>query len=89
MNVERYIEKINKYTTLEAKMLLEKNNTYKHKGFFNIKLYKDKSFIRMKLPLRPIVVFINRYFLKLGFLDGKIGLYMAIFCPQFMSILLL
>ncbi|MGF7396667.1 glycosyltransferase family 2 protein [Thermoanaerobacterium thermosaccharolyticum] len=77
MNVETYIDKMNKYTTLEAKMLLEKNNTYNIRNFFNKKLYKDKSFIRRSLPLRPIVVFIYRYFLKLGFLDGKIGLYMA------------
>lgn len=77
-----WIHKHNKYSTYEAEDLFKKNKTEDEKGF--AKLFgtqaQRKRWVRVKiwnrLPLffRPLLYFLYRYFLKLGFLDGMVGL---------------
>lgn len=66
-DITRYMEKINKYSTLTAE------------GIF--KDQKRKFFLTysLNLLLRPVFTFILRYFVKLGFLDGKEGLVLNLF----------
>lgn len=73
-NFENYISKMNKYTTLEAEIRNEKES----KVINNSNKFIDKSQIKRKLPFRPIIMFLYRYILRLGFLDGKLGFIMAI-----------
>ncbi len=69
-----WIQKHNDYSTREAKQLFE--NEYEEYDFFASQ-YERKRWIRVniwnKLPpvLRPFLYFNYRYFIKLGFLDGK------------------
>jgi hypothetical protein len=70
LDYEKYIEKMNKYTSLEATIAL--NDNFKVKDIFNNKKI-NKAVIRRCLPFKPSVVFAYRYFLKLGFLDGRLG----------------
>jgi len=58
LDFEHYIEKMNKYSTLSASELYEKK---KHTGILDI-------------LFRPLFAFLKMYFIKLGFLDGYIGL---------------
>jgi len=55
---EHYISKLNSYTTLSARQLFEKG---RKAGFFDI-------------IFRPAFTFFKMYFLKLGILDGFMGL---------------
>lgn len=57
-NLHRFLEKQNRYTTIQAEYLYE----------------KGKRFSLAKMILSPAVRFIRYYFLKLGFLDGVPGL---------------
>ena len=61
-NFDHYVGKLNKYALLQAKMLLKDNN--KLNGFHFV--------------IKPLFRFINHYFLKLGFLDGRPGLVIAV-----------
>lgn len=80
-SISCWIEKHNNYTSFEAKNLwiLKKNNKPSKK--FNIHVQAErKQWIKQKiwnnfpLLLRPFIYFIYRYFIRLGFLDGKEGL---------------
>jgi glycosyltransferase involved in cell wall biosynthesis len=57
-NLHRFLEKQNRYTTIQAEYFYE----------------KGKRFSLAKMILSPAVRFIRYYFLKLGFLDGVPGL---------------
>lgn len=57
-NFEHYINKMNNYSTLSANELIQKG---KRAGFFDI-------------IFRPAFTFFKMYFLKLGILDGYMGL---------------
>lgn len=59
---EQYFEKMNKYTTLMAQKNIQKG---KKAGFLDV-------------LLRPIYGFIRMYFLRLGFLDGKLGFILSV-----------
>jgi len=73
-NLTNWIDKHNNYSTREAKQLFE--NEYEKYNFFASQ-YERKRWIRIniwnKMPLviRSFLYFIYRYFIKLGFLDGK------------------
>jgi glycosyltransferase involved in cell wall biosynthesis len=56
--IEEYFNKMNYYTTLQAKMLFD----------------KGKNCSILDIILRPVLTFIKMYFLKLGILDGYTGL---------------
>lgn len=59
---ESYIEKINRYTTLE----MERCKTF------------HKKFTLSKIFIRPVLEFCKIYFLKQGFKDGLLGFIMAV-----------
>ena len=61
-SLESYLEKINRYTTLEQVRFQEKN----------------RSFSLFVLFFRPVGEFIKIYFLKKGFLDGTLGFIFAV-----------
>ncbi|MCM8782574.1 MAG: hypothetical protein NC828_05960, partial [Candidatus Omnitrophica bacterium] len=55
--INEYLYKLNLYTDLEARFLQEKNVAFSWYAMF----------------FRPLAKFFQRYFLQLGFLDGKEG----------------
>jgi glycosyltransferase involved in cell wall biosynthesis len=65
-----YIDHMNRYSSLGAEMAVAKG----HSGFsvFNI-------------VLRPLATFINNYFLRLGFLDGREGLLLHLYHAVYVS----
>jgi glycosyltransferase involved in cell wall biosynthesis len=66
-SVSHYFMKFNNYTTLAANDLVE----------------KGRVFHLSDLIIRPIVIFIKMYFVKLGFLDGIQGIILAIFSSAY------
>jgi glycosyltransferase involved in cell wall biosynthesis len=66
-NIFHYFEKFNNYTSIAAKEL----NT------------NNKSFSVLDLILRPIVIFVKMYIVKLGFLDGIQGFILAVFSSAY------
>ena len=66
-SIHHYFQKFNSYTTLAAEELFK----------------SGKSFSVVDLLLRPIVMFIKMYFLKLGFLDGIQGFILAVFSSAY------
>ena len=74
--LNHFIEKHNNYSSREAMQLLINDNIYKIKNSLDKKnklkrLIKNKFFY--KIPFSPFFYFCFRYFLMLGFLDGKEG----------------
>ena len=78
---ERYLERHNQYTSLEAVEIVRLR-----KGLGQTGLSADlsvpgparrrwlKNFAQRWLPFRPVCVFLYMYVLKVGFLDGRMGL---------------
>ncbi len=83
-----WTDKHNKYASREVKDILNKEltrlNQAENKEVIEASVrghqdssrrwLKDKLYLRMPLFVRPFLYFIYRYFLRLGFLDGKRGL---------------
>lgn len=76
-NVEEYVEKLNRYTTLEAR---DRAQVRKHAGgAWRILANKEipwaskPSYMKHVLPFRPAARFLWMYLFRLGFLDGKHG----------------
>ena len=71
--LEHYIDKHNAYSTWEAQryIQLKKNN------YGNLSLNQKIKYGLLNTGLLPMVYFLGAYFLKLGFLDGKEGFYLA------------
>ena len=79
---EYWFERHNKYSSMEAKRLLQDSITLKDfKNFFNKdpmirrKIFKSLAY---KMPFRPIFTFIFLYFFKLGILDGLAGFHYSL-----------
>lgn len=74
-NLDHYIAKHNAYSTWEAQRYLQlqqsKNN--------DLSLNQKIKYGLLNTGLLPAVYFMGAYFLKLGFLDGKEGFYLARF----------
>lgn len=77
-----WIAKHNEYSTLEARTAIEGQSTRaknrlqpRFMGSRNerIRWLKEKLFYRMPPFVRPLAYYIYRYFILLGFLDGKAG----------------
>jgi hypothetical protein len=66
-NIYHYYQKFNRYTTLAAEELVK----------------RGKSFKIIDILLRPIVIFVKMYFIKLGFLDGMQGFILAVFSSAY------
>lgn len=71
-SVSQYISKINRLTTLEVTERMKVFHDYE----WNKYTFTKNIFYLM--PGKPFIRFIYRYFLRLGFLDGKKGLTLAI-----------
>ena len=73
-NLNDWVLKHNGYATLEAEQLMQKDST---KYNFFASQYERKRWIRTNLwnnlppVFRPFTYFIYRYFIQMGFLDGK------------------
>lgn len=74
-NLEHYIDKHNAYSTWEAQRYLQLKQAKNTQLSINQKI----KYGLLNTGLLPVVYFIGAYFLKLGFLDGKEGLYLARF----------
>jgi len=84
-NLDYFIDKHNKYATREAVEVL--NDRYglftredvitlhgsSHQAFFK-RLLKERVYNRLSYPLSSLFYFVWRYFVQLGFLDGRSGL---------------
>lgn len=72
-NLEHYIDKHNAYSTWEAQRYLQ----LKQSKNTNLSLNQKIKYGLLNTGLLPAVYFIGAYFLKLGFLDGKEGFFLA------------
>jgi glycosyltransferase involved in cell wall biosynthesis len=73
--LEHYIARHNAYSSWEAKRYMQLTNSGFSKLFFRQKI----KYKLIKTGILPIVYFFGSYFLKLGFLDGKPGYYLALY----------
>ncbi|MEH6993693.1 glycosyltransferase family 2 protein [Neobacillus drentensis] len=78
-----WIDKHNKYSSREVQdyleSLSEKNDGPKLDKSAKIKrIIKFKIYYKLPIGLRALLYFVYRYFIKLGFLDGKEGLIFAV-----------
>jgi glycosyltransferase involved in cell wall biosynthesis len=74
-NLDHYIAKHNAYSTWEAQRYLQLKQSKNSQLSLNQKI----KYGLLNTGLLPMVYFIGAYFLKLGFLDGKEGFYLARF----------
>lgn len=74
-NLEHYIAKHNAYSTWEAQRYLQLQQSKNTDLSLNQKI----KYGLLNTGLLPAVYFMGAYFLKLGFLDGKEGFYLARF----------
>jgi glycosyltransferase involved in cell wall biosynthesis len=74
-NLDHYIAKHNAYSSWEAQRYLQLKESSNSHLSFNQKI----KYGLLTTGLLPMVYFIGAYFLKLGFLDGKEGFYLARF----------
>jgi hypothetical protein len=87
--LEEYMAKHNRYSTLEAKEILQqsrtKDSTIDAKFFGNAQQRRRwiKRHIYPKLPVRWLFRFFWMYILKLGFLDGITGLRFCLFISSY------
>jgi glycosyltransferase involved in cell wall biosynthesis len=65
-NIREFIEKLNFYTSFEARFLYKKGVRHNLGNFIKYVI------------LLPVRRFLDRYILRLGFLDGMVGLYVCI-----------
>lgn len=68
--LESYIEHMNRYSSLGAEIAVSRG----HRGF---------SFVN--IVIRPKLTFFQKYFLKLGFLDGREGLLLCLYHSVYVS----
>ncbi|MFA5329310.1 MAG: glycosyltransferase family 2 protein [Prolixibacteraceae bacterium] len=81
-SIRIWIEKHNKYSELEVLSQLNsksnlapeiKTKLISKKQEESKRFFKDRVYYKLPLFIRPFLYFFYRYFLKLGFLDGKEG----------------
>jgi glycosyltransferase involved in cell wall biosynthesis len=71
--LEHYIARHNAYSSWEAQRFLQ----LEKKGFPGLTFRQKMKYKLLRTGFLPVIYFIGAYFLKLGFLDGKAGLYLA------------
>lgn len=79
--VTHWIERHNKYSTLEAQQIVDNRKaqkTFSVRSAFFEKDFHERRYhqkeLMYRLPMRPVVKFLILYLLKRGFLDGPQGL---------------
>ncbi len=80
-SLDRYIEKHNHYSNWEAMVYLAGENSDLQPSLFGSQAQRRRALKRMfvSLPGVPVMEFLYRYVICLGFLDGVPGLYYALF----------
>ena len=81
-SLSAFIERHNQWASFEANSQLMINSDQKTRLETNIfgnsmerrRFFKNKVYMKLPVLIRPFMYFFYRYFLKLGFLDGKEGL---------------
>jgi glycosyltransferase involved in cell wall biosynthesis len=68
--LDSYIEHMNRYSSLGAEIAVNKGH---------------RSFSFVNIVLRPVATFVQKYFLKLGFLDGREGLLLCFYHSVYVS----
>jgi glycosyltransferase involved in cell wall biosynthesis len=81
--IEWWFERHNRYSTLEAKLLLDEraSRPIHLREIFNIDPTRQRAVLKQfayRLPTRPMLVFFYLYVVRLGFLDGRAGLQFAL-----------
>ena len=71
--LEHYIDRHNAYSTWEAKRYLQLKNN----GFTSLNFRQQLKYRLIITGTLPFVYFLGSYILKLGFLDGREGYYLA------------
>lgn len=69
-NLAGYLEHMNRYSSLGAELAVGKGH---------------RSFSVVNVVIRPIATFIQKYFLKLGLLDGREGLLLCLYHSVYVS----
>lgn len=73
-SISWWVTKHNRYASLEAIEILNKEYKFlKKEKIANENFLKDKVYLRFPILIRSLFYFIYRYFIRLGFLDGKNG----------------
>jgi hypothetical protein len=75
-SLSRYIQKHDEYSNWEARVLQERENSELPAKFFGTQAQR-RRWLKKKLyavPGSPVLLFVYRYFVRLGFLDGVPGL---------------
>ena len=76
-DMNAWIEKHNRYATLEAAEMIREASSDRLAGRFFGTRVERRRFIKdrlwNRLPFRPLWTFFYRYVVKLGFLDGALG----------------
>ena len=81
-SLDRYIQKHNEYSNWEASVYWQGGNSNGINARFWGTQAEHRRWLRkrfMRLPALPVFVFIYFFFLRLGFLDGKVGLIYNLF----------
>lgn len=65
-----YIDHMNRYSSLGAEIAAKKGHT---------------SFSFLNIVVRPVATFVQKYFLKAGFLDGREGLLLSLYHSMYVS----
>ena len=78
-NLKNWIDNHNKWSTLDVTSKLKKNKKILKGKFFGnnierLRLYKN-IYLLFPTIIRPFILFFYKYFILLGFLDGKVGFY--------------
>jgi glycosyltransferase involved in cell wall biosynthesis len=80
--ISYWLERHNRYSSMEAVKLREERNAPVIWGNFLSQdpMLKRKAFkaVAYRMPFRPLLAFCFLYFFKLGFLDGKAGFHFSI-----------
>lgn len=74
--LEHYIARHNAYSSWEANRYLNLDNS-------NLSFRQKVKYGLMNTGLLPILYFIGAFVMKLGFLDGRAGLYLALYKAQY------
>jgi glycosyltransferase involved in cell wall biosynthesis len=76
-----WVQKHNKYSSMEAELHSHLRVNFTIIGLFTndpVKRRKNLKLLFYRLPFRPFLMFFILYFIRLGFLDGKLGLRVCI-----------
>ncbi len=80
-SLERYIQKHNEYSNWEVKVFLEGRNDELPPSLWGVQAQRRRwlKHALLRFPGSPVLLFLYKYFLGLGFLDGIPGLYYCCF----------